>query len=109
MSNWTTIPPWLYRNDLPDDELQERYVEAAEKKWRALVAEREVLEDELWGLRDRMAHLTTIEELEALAAAAGELGEGLEEARRVETAAKAFLADARRVLARYRPRKPLRG
>jgi hypothetical protein len=29
---WTTIPRWLYENDLPDDELQEVYVKAARLK-----------------------------------------------------------------------------
>lgn len=36
---WTTIPPWLYQNDLPDDELQRVYVVAAERKLAALLAE----------------------------------------------------------------------
>lgn len=49
---WTTIPPWLYQNDLPDDRLQEVYVREAERKWMDLVREREALEDELAVVRD---------------------------------------------------------
>ena len=29
---WTTIPPWLYQNDLPDDRLQEVYVRGLRAK-----------------------------------------------------------------------------
>ena len=32
MTEWTTIPRWLYQNDLPDDELQQVYVKAARLK-----------------------------------------------------------------------------
>ena len=32
MTRWTTIPPWLYQNDLPDAELQGVYVKAARLK-----------------------------------------------------------------------------
>ena len=37
---WTTIPPWLYQNDLPDDQLQAVYVKAARAKVAQLRAER---------------------------------------------------------------------
>jgi hypothetical protein len=38
VSGWTTIPPWLYQNDLPDEQLQEVYVRAARKKLAELRA-----------------------------------------------------------------------
>ncbi len=44
MVRWTTVPPWLYQNDLPDDQLQAVYVEAARRKvveLRAALAEAE--------------------------------------------------------------------
>jgi len=37
---WTTIPPWLYENDLPDDQLQRLYVQGARRKLAELEAER---------------------------------------------------------------------
>ena len=72
MTDWTTIPPWLYRNDLPDDQLQAVYVREAERKWRELRARREALEHEL------------------------------EEAARAEQRAAAFLHEAKERLAAYR-------
>jgi hypothetical protein len=36
---WTTIPRWLYENDLPDGELQAFYVTAARRKVAQLEAE----------------------------------------------------------------------
>lgn len=52
---WTTIPPWLYQNDLPDEQLQEVYVREARKKvreledrLRALTEERQEVEEALW-------------------------------------------------------------
>jgi hypothetical protein len=41
MTRWTTIPRWLYENDLPDDELQEVYVKAARLKVVQLREERD--------------------------------------------------------------------
>lgn len=70
---WTTIPPWLYQNDLPDGELQEVYVREARRKVR-------VLEDELRALD---AERRDVEE--ALRAARG------------------FLSEAEEALARYQP------
>jgi hypothetical protein len=32
MPPWTEIPPWLYQNDLPDEELQEVYVRGLRAK-----------------------------------------------------------------------------
>jgi hypothetical protein len=29
---WTTIPPWLYQNDLPDEQLQAVYVQGLRAK-----------------------------------------------------------------------------
>ena len=39
MTGWTTVPRWLYENDLPDDELQEVYVKAARLKVHQLRTE----------------------------------------------------------------------
>ena len=47
MTHWTTIPPWLYQNNLPDDQLQEVYVREAKKKWEELRRRRTELEAEL--------------------------------------------------------------
>ena len=44
---WTTIPPWLYQNDLPDDQLQAVYVREARKKVAQLLAERADLDRQL--------------------------------------------------------------
>jgi hypothetical protein len=38
---WTTIPRWLYQNDLSDAELQEAYTEAARRKVAELRARRD--------------------------------------------------------------------
>ena len=38
---WTTIPRWLYQNDLPDDQLQAVYVKAARRKVAELAADRD--------------------------------------------------------------------
>ena len=43
---WTTLPPWLYQNTLPDEELQEVYVREARKKVRQLAAQLEGLDSE---------------------------------------------------------------
>ena len=32
MPSWTEIPPWLYQNTLPDDQLQEVYVRGLRAK-----------------------------------------------------------------------------
>lgn len=42
--SWTTIPRWLYENDLPDERLQEVYVTAAHTKWCELEDERRELD-----------------------------------------------------------------
>lgn len=76
MSDWTVLPPWLYQNDLPDDELQAVYVQQAETKWRQCVEER----------RDAEAALA--------------------EARAIEVRAERFLADARVALEQYRRQAP---
>ena len=44
---YTTIPRWLYENDLPDDQLQAVYVQAARKKVAQLLAERADLDRQL--------------------------------------------------------------
>jgi multidrug resistance efflux pump len=44
---WTTIPRWLYENDLPDEQLQEFYVKAAHKKLNQLLQEREALDAQI--------------------------------------------------------------
>ena len=41
MDGWTTIPRWLYENDLPDDQLQDWYAKAARMKVQALRRERD--------------------------------------------------------------------
>jgi hypothetical protein len=71
-----TIPPWLYQNDLPDDELQAVYVAEAQRKHREYVARRKALEGELAA------------------------------ARAAEARAAAFLADATAALERYRRGSP---
>ena len=76
MTDWTTVPPWLYQNDLPDDQLQAIYVAHAEQKWRELRECREALEDEL------------------------------AQARQAERRAAAFLAAAKERLAAYRQQAP---
>ena len=43
--SWTTIPRWLYENDLPDERLQELYVTAAHVKWVELLEERRELDE----------------------------------------------------------------
>jgi hypothetical protein len=106
--SWTTIPPWLYQNDLSDEALQERYVEAAERKWADCVADRQGLEQEIRDLRATERREVTAERWSALVDELGERYGWLEEAYQAEERAAAFLADARRALARYRPRKPLR-
>ena len=47
MTDWTIVPPWLYQNDLPDDQLQAVYVAHAEQKCRELRERRLALEAEL--------------------------------------------------------------
>jgi chromosome segregation ATPase len=44
---WTTVPRWLYTNDLPDAELQEVYVTEARKKVAQLRREKRELDAEL--------------------------------------------------------------
>jgi hypothetical protein len=44
--SWTTIPRWLYENDLPDDRLQEVYVTAARQKADDLARRLRELDDE---------------------------------------------------------------
>lgn len=73
---WTTIPPWLYENDLPDGELQEWYVKAARLKVAELRARRDQRAPMSRGWRDVDFMLRQ---------------------------AEAFLADAEAALARYRP------
>jgi hypothetical protein len=50
VTRWTTVPRWLYENDLPDEELQRMYVTEAEKKLRQIVAHRKALQAELAGV-----------------------------------------------------------
>jgi hypothetical protein len=76
VSGWTTIPPWLYQNDLPDDELQHVYVRAVQAKAAELRRRVRALEREL------------AEERQALANA------------------EEFLAGAEAALRRYRKRLP---
>jgi Ni,Fe-hydrogenase III large subunit len=70
--SWTTIPRWLYENDLPDDQLQRRYVEQAEGRLAACVEDRIALEEEVAALRAMERGTLSAEEWSALA---GELGE----------------------------------
>jgi hypothetical protein len=79
---WTTIPRWLYENDLPDDELQRVYVEGARRKLAELREERKVLE----------AEGVSPYELQALD---GQIGRQA-----------GFLAEAEWALGRYRRRLP---
>jgi hypothetical protein len=44
---WTTIPRWLYENDLPDDRLQELYVKAAVRKLAEVEADPESTAEQL--------------------------------------------------------------
>jgi len=55
VTNWTTVPPWLYQNDLPDDELQALYVEGARRKLAQLREERRALADQLTELEGQIA------------------------------------------------------
>ena len=55
MSDWTVIPPWLYQNDLPDDRLQQIYVEGARRKLAALLNERPRPEMEIRQMRALLA------------------------------------------------------
>jgi multidrug resistance efflux pump len=47
MPPWATVPPWLYQNDLPADQLQAFYVEVARKKLAALRADRVDLDEQI--------------------------------------------------------------
>lgn len=58
MPTWTTIPPWLYQNDLPDDQLQEVYVRAARKKLAELLEERRVLDEQIGQAQAFLAQAT---------------------------------------------------
>ena len=53
---WTTVPPWLYQNDLPADELQRVYVEAARRKVAELRAALEEAEAFLAEAEQALAH-----------------------------------------------------
>jgi hypothetical protein len=102
---WTTVPKWLYQNDLPAARLQAVYVEQAERKWRECAALRDALEVEIRDLRAlKRGELTAT----AWATRARELGDRyaeLEDALRAEQRALAFLEEARRRLAHYRSRR----
>lgn len=52
---YTTIPRWLYENDLPDDQLQAVYVREARKKVAQLRAERADLDRQLAEATDFLA------------------------------------------------------
>lgn len=104
----TTIPPWLYQNDLPDARLQELYVQQAEERLTACVEDRCALERQVAALRARKRGGLSAEAWSALADELGERYEWLKESFRVEARAKAFLDDARRALARYQGRRRLR-
>jgi hypothetical protein len=105
VSGWTTIPPWLYRSDLPDERLQEHYVLEAERTLAEVVEDRLVLEREVADLRATKRGRLSAEEWAALADELGERYDWLEEAYRVEARAKAFLDQARAVLEGYRRRR----
>lgn len=47
MSDWKTIPRWLYETDAPDDQLQALYVKAARRKVADLEAERAELDAQI--------------------------------------------------------------
>jgi hypothetical protein len=75
--SWTTIPRWLYGNDLPDEELQAFYAKVARRKVQELRRRRDQHDrhSRAWREADGMV-------LEA----------------------EGFLIDAERALARYRRR-----
>jgi outer membrane protein TolC len=56
MTNWSVVPPWLYQNDLPDDELQEVYVKAARLKVQQLRTELAEAEAFLAEAEQALAH-----------------------------------------------------
>ena len=68
MTRWTTIPPWVYQNTLPDDQLQEVYVREAKKKWEELRRRRTELEAELLEVAEaeQRARLFLADAIEAL-------------------------------------------
>jgi multidrug resistance efflux pump len=47
VSDWKTIPRWLYETDASDDQLQALYVTAARKKLAELEAERAELDAQI--------------------------------------------------------------
>jgi hypothetical protein len=101
VSGWTTIPPWLYQNDLPDDELQRVYVAGAERKWQACVADRERLERLLEVATGELPDATTRRARAALRDELRALTSWLAESREAEARAKAFLDQARAAQRRY--------
>jgi hypothetical protein len=79
MTRWTTVPPWLYKSDLPDAELQAVYVKAARLKVLQLQTERDAEHpgSEAWRDLDGVLRQATafLEEAEAaLARYRGEAG-----------------------------------
>jgi len=55
---WTTVPKWLYENDLPDDQLQRLYVQGARRKLAELEAERTELEGQIAEAKAFLARAT---------------------------------------------------
>lgn len=84
---WTPIPPWLYQNGLPDEQLQEVYVRALRKK----VGE----------IGERLADLD--EQRDALCQ---QLGEALTMLRDAEAALKRYRPPRARLTERKRLPKP---
>lgn len=108
MGEFRPLPALYLDPTLSDEELQTALVREAEAKYRECVADREDREAELRRLRDRMHTLTTAEEWADLRDEAGDVGEALVEARRVEAGAAQFLADALAALEKYRTPPPAR-
>ena len=56
MPPWTEIPPWLYQNTLPDDQLQEVYVRGLRAKVAQIRDELAQAEAMLADAEDALAH-----------------------------------------------------
>jgi hypothetical protein len=110
MTGWATVPPWVYKNDLPAEALQRRWVEQWERTWAARVEARTALEREIHDLRAMKRRDVTAEMWSALVDELGERYDWLEDAVQAEAEALAFLEEARRRLADYQRReRPRRG
>jgi hypothetical protein len=88
MTRWTTIPPWLYRNDLSDADLQRVCVEAARREVAHLREERDQhrAASRKWRRLDGLLAAAEAFLEEAEAARAGYEGREADEPRRLATA-----------------------